>query len=79
MRVPTVLAAMAILIPATGVTAPAGVKLDQERIEQLTGAKGKLDGKERFKRTLDRAPTGRCGLWSKADSKVLFNDFEASP
>ncbi len=38
-----------------------------------------LDGKERFKRTLDRAPTGRCGLWSKADSKVLFDDFEARP
>ena len=38
-----------------------------------------LDSKERFKRTLDRAPTGRCGLWSKADSKVLFDDFEANP
>jgi hypothetical protein len=37
-----------------------------------------LDGKERLKRTLDRAPTGRCGLWSKADSKVLFDDFEAA-
>jgi len=36
-----------------------------------------LDGKERLKRTLDRAPVGRCGLWSKADSKVLFDDFEA--
>jgi hypothetical protein len=38
-----------------------------------------LDGKERFKRTLDSVPTGRCGLWSKADSKVLFDDFEARP
>ena len=38
-----------------------------------------LDGKERFKRALDREPTGRCGLWSKADSKVLFDDFEAKP
>lgn len=38
-----------------------------------------LDGKERFKRTLDRTPTGRCGLWSKADSKVLFDSFEAHP
>jgi hypothetical protein len=38
-----------------------------------------LDGKERLKRTLDRAPTGRCGLWSKADSKVMFDEFEAHP
>jgi hypothetical protein len=38
-----------------------------------------LDGKERFKRALDREPAGRCGLWSKADSKVLFDDFEAKP
>ena len=34
-----------------------------------------LDGKERLKRKLDRAPVGRCGLWSKADSKILFDDF----
>jgi hypothetical protein len=34
-----------------------------------------LDGKERLRRKLDRAPTGRCGVWSKADSKVLFDDF----
>lgn len=38
-----------------------------------------LDGHERLKRTLDRVSTGRCGLWSKADSKVLFDDFEARP
>lgn len=34
-----------------------------------------LDGKERLKRQLDAAPTGRCGIWSKADSQVLFDDF----
>jgi hypothetical protein len=34
-----------------------------------------LDGKERLRRKLEREPTGRCGLWSKADSKVLFDDF----
>jgi hypothetical protein len=38
-----------------------------------------LDGKQVAKRKLERAPTGRCGLWSKADSKVLFDDFEVSP
>jgi hypothetical protein len=38
-----------------------------------------LDGQQVVKRKLDRAPTGRCGLWSKADSKVLFDDFEVSP
>ena len=34
-----------------------------------------LDGQERLHRQLDAVPTGRCGLWSKADSKVLFDDF----
>ena len=34
-----------------------------------------LDGKERLKRQLDAPPTGRCGIWSKADSQVLFDDF----
>jgi hypothetical protein len=43
-----------------------------------TDLSARLDGKEVVKRKLDRAPTGRCGLWSKADSKVLFDDFEAS-
>jgi hypothetical protein len=38
-----------------------------------------LDGKPRLDRALDRAPTGRCGLWSKADSKVLFDDFSVVP
>lgn len=38
----------------------------------------KLDNKERLKRKLERAPQGRCGLWSKADSKVLFDDFVVS-
>jgi hypothetical protein len=38
-----------------------------------------LDGKAVVKKKLERAPTGRCGLWSKADSKVLFDDFEVSP
>ncbi len=34
-----------------------------------------LDGTERLARELDAAPSGRCGLWSKADSQVLFDDF----
>lgn len=34
-----------------------------------------LDGKERLRRKLEREPVGRCGLWSKADSKLLFDDF----
>jgi hypothetical protein len=34
-----------------------------------------LDGKERLKRDLDAPPSGRCGIWSKADSQVLFDDF----
>ncbi|HEX2571899.1 MAG TPA: hypothetical protein VH877_20320 [Polyangia bacterium] len=38
-----------------------------------------LDGQERLHRQLDSVPTGRCGLWSKADSKVLFDDFSITP
>jgi hypothetical protein len=34
-----------------------------------------LDGKERLKRALEAPAKGRCGLWSKADSQVLFDDF----
>jgi hypothetical protein len=34
-----------------------------------------LDGQKRFEKTLDHAPAGRFGLWSKADSQVLFDDF----
>jgi hypothetical protein len=33
-----------------------------------------LDGKRTFEKTLDAAPTGRVGLWSKADSQVLFDE-----
>jgi hypothetical protein len=39
----------------------------------------RLDGRELPERKLDRPPTGRCGLWSKADSKVLFDDFQVGP
>ncbi len=38
-----------------------------------------LDGQEQLKRDIDRAPEGRCGLWSKADSQVLFDDFSVGP
>jgi hypothetical protein len=34
-----------------------------------------IDGQKRFEKTLDSAPSGRIGLWSKADSQVLFDDF----
>lgn len=35
-----------------------------------------VDGQKRFDKTLDAAPSGRIGLWSKADSQVLFDDFK---
>jgi len=38
-----------------------------------------LDGKKRFEKTLDATPTGKLGLWSKADSQVLFDDFAVVP
>jgi hypothetical protein len=34
-----------------------------------------LDDVARFRTKLERAPSGRVGLWSKADSQVLFDDF----
>jgi hypothetical protein len=34
-----------------------------------------LDGEERLTRAVEAPPEGRCGLWSKADSQVLFDDF----
>jgi hypothetical protein len=34
-----------------------------------------LDGRKRYEKTLDADPAGRLGLWSKADSQVLFDDF----
>jgi hypothetical protein len=33
-----------------------------------------LDDVARFRTKLERAPSGRVGLWSKADSQVLFDD-----
>lgn len=32
----------------------------------------RLDGTKRFEKTLEAAPKGRVGLWSKADSHVVF-------
>lgn len=37
-----------------------------------------LDGKEVLRRELEAPHSGRCGLWSKADSQVLFDDFHIS-
>lgn len=38
-----------------------------------------LDGTERLKREVEAPASGRCGLWSKADSQVLFDDFTVGP
>jgi ABC-type branched-subunit amino acid transport system ATPase component len=48
---------------------------------ELRGAKlaVTLDGKPRFQKTLDAPPEGRIGLWSKADSQMLFDDFKVEP
>lgn len=34
-----------------------------------------IDGKRTFEKTVDAAPSGRVGPWSKADSQVLFDEF----
>jgi hypothetical protein len=38
-----------------------------------------LDGKQYFEKTIEQAPTGRVGLWSKADSQVLFDELRVDP
>jgi hypothetical protein len=38
-----------------------------------------VNGQKRFEKTLERAPQGRLGLWSKADSQVLFDEFKVEP
>jgi hypothetical protein len=38
-----------------------------------------LDGKRYFQKELPLAPRGNVGLWSKADSQVLFDDFIVEP
>ena len=40
-----------------------------------TSIKVELDGKKVLERALEAPPSGRCGIWSKADSQVLFDDF----
>jgi len=37
-----------------------------------------LDGQVKLEKKLDKVPTGKCGLWSKADSVVLFDEFTAT-
>jgi hypothetical protein len=34
-----------------------------------------LDGRARLKHRFDHPPVGRCGLWSEADSEVMFDNF----
>jgi hypothetical protein len=45
---------------------------------EIRGAKivTELDGQKRHEKTLEAPPRGRVGLWSKADSQVVFDDFE---
>lgn len=38
-----------------------------------------VDGQNRFEKTLEKTPQGRLGLWSKADSQVLFDEFKVEP
>lgn len=48
---------------------------------ELHGSKvtATLDGQKRFEKTLEHPPAGKVGLWSKADSRVLFDDFTVEP
>jgi hypothetical protein len=44
-----------------------------------TKVEGYLDGKLLLEHTLPQPVSGRIGLWSKADSRMYFDDFKASP
>lgn len=44
-----------------------------------TTVTGSLDGKDYLRFDLGRAPLGRVGLWSKADSVVDFEAFDVTP
>lgn len=39
----------------------------------------KVDGMKRLEKTLEFSPEGRLGLWSKADSQIVFDDFTVTP
>jgi hypothetical protein len=49
------------------------LRLREKRLTVYLGAK------QVFEKTLDAAPRGKVGLWSKADSQVLFDDFTVTP
>lgn len=40
---------------------------------------GFIDGKELLNHTLEKPVSGRVGIWSKADSYVLFDDYKVKP
>jgi hypothetical protein len=46
------------------------------RGKQLTAT---VDGQKRFDKAIDFVPSGRIGLWSKADSQVRFDEFTVAP
>jgi hypothetical protein len=60
---------------------PAATRQWHELKVRIAGAKveGYLDGKLYLEHTLPEPVSGRIGLWSKADSRMYFADFAATP
>jgi hypothetical protein len=60
--------------------APAATRQWHELKVRVLGAKieGYLDGKLYLEHTLPEPVSGRIGLWSKADSHMYFDDFNAA-
>lgn len=60
---------------------PTATKQWQTLVVELRGAHlhVEVDGAPKLDDTLDAPPHGRLGLWSKADSRVLFDDFTVTP
>jgi hypothetical protein len=68
-----------ILDTIRGVSTPTRVWHTLSVELRLRHLAAELDGRKVFDKTLDAAPSGRVGLWSKADSQVVFDDFKVEP
>lgn len=64
-----------IIDTVRGVSTPTRTWHTLEVILQGRSLRVEADGQERLRRDTEARPPGRCGLWSKADSQVLFDDF----
>ncbi|MBK8219245.1 MAG: hypothetical protein IPK71_36430 [Myxococcales bacterium] len=65
-----------ILDTVRDVPTPSKVWHELSIVSRGTSVEVSVDGIVRLKKSLDAPLRGRLGLWSKADSRVLFDDFK---